>query len=427
MNSTNQGFGLFSAVMLVIANVIGAGTFTLTGLMLAEAGHPVLVIAVWVLGGIIMLSGAVCYGAMATAIPESGGEYLFLSRTLHPFFGCLAGWVSLMVGFTAPIALCAYGLGLTFSVWTGLSVEWVGTIMILVFMGAHCIHMPTGLKLQNSVILIKIILIVAFVGVACSEINFNNLKVDDSVVSQFSMDALSLCLIWTFFGYSGWNAIIYVAGEIRAPHKNLMKATVIGSLCVFLIYLALNLVIVSSQDLSLLNGRIDVVVQAAEQLSNPLGLKIALVVINLSLITSLSAMIMMGPRIYSKMADDGYLPAFLSCRDGSYLNAILFQAALAIVFLWLGSCEWLMTCIGYMLGLCSALCITSLVRLKLSNKSLLIPFWPFAPAFFLLAVVLTTVYVVFNNPWHSLMGLLVIVPAAYCWWAGRNITDGNVK
>ncbi|TMO71987.1 amino acid permease, partial [Pseudoalteromonas sp. S3776] len=95
---------------------------------------------------------------------------------------------------------------------------------------------------------------------------------------------------WTFFGYSGWNAIIYVAGEIRAPHRNLMKATVIGSLCVFLIYLALNLVIVSSQDLSLLNGRIDVVVQAAEQLSNPLGLKIALVVINLSLITSLSAM-----------------------------------------------------------------------------------------------------------------------------------------
>ncbi|WP_062267973.1 APC family permease [Endozoicomonas arenosclerae] len=425
--SSPQGFGLFSAVMLVIANVIGAGTFTLTGLMLAEAGHPLLVISVWMIGGIVMLSGAVCYGAMARAIPESGGEYLFLSRTLHPFFGCLAGWVSLMVGFTAPIALCAYGLGLTFSAWTGISTEWIGTLMILLFMGAHCFHMPTGLKLQNFVIVIKIVLILAFVAVASFEIHFDNLKVDPGVVSQFNMDALPLCLIWTFFGYSGWNAIIYVAGEIRAPQKNVMKATLIGSLCVFLIYMALNLVIVSSQDLSLLSGKIDVVVRAAEQLSNPLGLKIALLVINLSLITSLSAMIMMGPRIYSKMADDGYLPAFLSSKDGRFSNATLFQAALAIAFLWLGSCEWLMTCVGYMLGLSSALCITSLVRLKLSNQSLLIPFWPVTPAFFLLAVVLATTYVVFNNPWHSLMGLLVILPAAYCWWMGRNITDGNVE
>lgn len=101
---------LFSTTNIVIANMIGAGIFTTSGLLIKEIGHPILLMVLWVAGGLIALCGALCYGVLASAMPRAGGEYVFLSRLFHPIFGFLSGWVSFLVGFSAPIAASAIGV-----------------------------------------------------------------------------------------------------------------------------------------------------------------------------------------------------------------------------------------------------------------------------------------------------------------------------
>ena len=101
--------GLFPATNIVVANMIGAGIFTTSGLLMAGLNDPVLMIVLWVVGGLIALCGALSYGELGANMPGAGGEYLFLSKLYHPLFGFLSGWVSFMVGFSAPIAASALG------------------------------------------------------------------------------------------------------------------------------------------------------------------------------------------------------------------------------------------------------------------------------------------------------------------------------
>src|SRR5213593_492947 len=109
--AAQRPLGLGSATALVVANMIGTGVFTTSGFLLADLGSPWAVLSVWIAGGILAMLGALSYGALARRIPESGGEYLLLSRTLHPAAGYVAGWISLLVGFSAPIAAAALGFG----------------------------------------------------------------------------------------------------------------------------------------------------------------------------------------------------------------------------------------------------------------------------------------------------------------------------
>jgi len=109
--NTQRQLGLATATALVVANMIGTGVFTTSGFLLADLRSPWIVLAAWAVGGVIAMLGALSYGALARRIPEPGGEYIFLSRTLHPAAGYLAGWVSLLVGFSAPLAAAAFAFG----------------------------------------------------------------------------------------------------------------------------------------------------------------------------------------------------------------------------------------------------------------------------------------------------------------------------
>ncbi len=107
----SRPLGLISATALIIASMIGTGVFTTSGFLLADLRSRSAVLAVWPVAGLVALLGALCYGALARRLPESGGEYFFLARTLHPAAGYVAGWISLLVGFSAPLAAAAVGFG----------------------------------------------------------------------------------------------------------------------------------------------------------------------------------------------------------------------------------------------------------------------------------------------------------------------------
>jgi len=161
--------GLFPAANIVIANIIGAGIFTTSGLLMAELKSPPLMLLLWVVGGAIALCGAVSYGELGAAMPGSGGEYLFLSRLYHPLFGFLSGWVSFTVGFSAPIAASAIGFSEYFSraipfFNSVLSQKLLSVGVIVLFTLIHFVGIEFGSRIQNYLTALKILLIVGLIG-----------------------------------------------------------------------------------------------------------------------------------------------------------------------------------------------------------------------------------------------------------------------
>jgi len=153
------------ATALVAANMIGAGVFTTSGFALADLRSRELVLLAWVVGGLVALCGALSYARLAERTPGNGGEYLYLSRLVHPAVGFLAGWVSLLAGFTAPIAASALGLQAYLADSFGASQrpEWIGTAAILVAGLMHGLRLRAGLTLQNAAVALKLVVISGFV------------------------------------------------------------------------------------------------------------------------------------------------------------------------------------------------------------------------------------------------------------------------
>src|SRR5262245_37180052 len=259
--------GFASASALVVASMIGAGVFTTSGYALADLGTPGRVLLAWLVGGASAACGALCYGALARAIPESGGEYTYLARTLHPLAGFLAGWVSLLAGFTAPIAAAALGLEAylesTFEL--GLDPRWTATLAILAAGALHGLRLKPGVVAQNAAVGLKLALIGVFVALGAWKMRTLG-SVPRPPATPFDPGGLAVSLVWISFAYSGWNAATYVAGEVEDAERTLPRSLLAGTFVVTLAYLALNTVFVFAAPIGELAGKPEVGALAAEAL-----------------------------------------------------------------------------------------------------------------------------------------------------------------
>jgi amino acid transporter len=408
-------FSLVSATALVVASMVGSGVFTTSGYLLADLHSPVRVLAAWLVGGVIAMLGALCYGALARRFPESGGEYIFLARTLHPAAGCLAGWVSLLVGFSAPAAAVSLAFGEYLKDWLPLfPPRLTGSCLLLVFAAVHAIHVQRGAWVQNIAVLVNLLLIAGFVGLSCVLLKpaASTLPADG-----FSIAAFAVSLVWISFSYSGWNAAIYIAGEIRDPERNLPRAMASGVALVTILYLALNAVFVFAAPVEKLAGKLEVARIAADALGGAALANFVTALIALALATSVSSMLMAGPRVFARMADDGYLPFWLRFpQQGPPRAAILLQTVLALAMLWLVSFTGLLTYVGFTLGLCTMGAVAGLIRLRLrEGPALRVPGWPWVPVIFLLAVAAITIFTIARQPVASAIGLATILTGLAAW------------
>jgi APA family basic amino acid/polyamine antiporter len=417
--NTQRQLGLASATALVVANMIGTGVFTTSGFLLADLRSPWMVLAAWAVGGVIALLGALNYGALARRIPESGGEYLFLSRTLHPAAGYLAGWVSLLVGFSAPLAAAAFAFGEYSKTWlTALSPRVSGTLLLAIFSLLHAAHVRRGAWVQNAAVLLKVALIALFVGFAFSRLPVPAGLADD----HFPLSAFGVSLVWISFSYSGWNAAVYIGGEVREPERNLPRALLLGTGLVTLLYLALNAVFVFAVPVEQLAGKLEIGRIAAEHLGGPRLANAVSALVALTLMSSVSSMVMAGPRVYARMAADGYLPRWLRTEPGPPRAAIYFQGGIALLLLWTATFEGLLTYIGFTLGLSTAATVIGLVRLRRrEGATLRVPGWPWVPALFLLSVLGTTAFSIALRPVESLLGAVTIGIGWLAWRMGRGV------
>ena len=246
--------GTFTATSIVVANMIGTGIFTTTGIMASHLPSSGWILFCWAFGGIIALSGALCYMELSTRMPEEGGEYLYLKKLYHPLFGFLTGWTSLLVGFSAPIAASALSFseymfsGLNILPTTGDITDLIfykkitAIVMIILFTSIHYWGIRVGSGTQNILTVLKILIVVGLAGMGLSfESNpFSDMSFDNLETGRGFM-GFGVAMMLVMFSYSGWNASAYIAGELKNPRKTLPRSLISGSVIVIILYLLINL------------------------------------------------------------------------------------------------------------------------------------------------------------------------------------------
>jgi basic amino acid/polyamine antiporter, APA family len=369
-------FGLWSGVGLVVANMIGVGVLTSNGYMV-KALSPSLIFLVWIIQGVLAIAGARAYAGIAATVPGSGGEYRYLSDLLHPSLGCLAGWTSLLVGFAAPVAANAYASGLFLKevapdVFGNARVVAAGLIILVT--AFQVLDMRTSKWSQDVLVLLKAALFAAFILIGVV-LGANRIPepAQAAPATGFPMTIFITNLFYAAYAYSGWNAAIYAAGEFRDARRTVPRAMVIGAALVTLAYLAITWVFVanlSPGDISLDNRQATVAHLIVNKLIGKAAAAAVSIGIVIILVSAMSAMTLLGPRVNAAMARDGFLPRVFAGREGRPpVGSVLLQAAIALGLLFLNSFAALMQNVGVVLTFSSALTVLGLFRLQAGYKS----------------------------------------------------------
>ena len=407
-------------IALVIGNMLGAGVFTTSGFAMGDLGSPSYVLLAWFIGGILAWCGAVSYGALSKLMPISGGEYYFLSRSIHPLAGFIAGWISLLAGFTGAIALAA----LAFEAYItppalalAIPENSVATIVIFLAALAHGVQVSHGAALQNAVVAVKLALIGGFVLFAVIGTDIDSWQ---GVVAwrtsdrpELSISAFAVTLMWVSYSYSGFNASTYVASEVKYASKNVPRTMVLCTCIIMLIYLLLNAIFVFAPAPEDIAFKQDVAALAASALGGEPLANIMRGIIAVALFTSVSAMVMVGPRVYAQMADDGLMPAILQFKSAVPVSAIAMQATLAVIVVWSTGLRELLSYLGFTLGLSSAVTVASLFVAVRRRRDEIddLPGYPWAPFIFIVFTLVFMGLAAIRNPMEMLAAVLTILSA----------------
>ena len=415
--------------------MIGTGVFTSLGFQLVDIQSAPAIIMLWLIGGLSALCGALSYAELGAALPRSGGEYHFLTDIYHPCAGFISGWVSATVGFAAPTALAALTFG-SYLNSSGVNVDpsWMATVAIVALTAAHCsTHRHSG-STQTLFTLLKLILIVVFSVTALTlspmETQASFLwRTEDTVL--LGSGAFAVSLIYVNYAYSGWNAATYISGELAAPQQSLPWVLGVSTTVVAALYCLLNVVFLSVAPMEAMVGKVEVGVIAAEfafgkTIGAAMGLLLALL-----LISTISAMILAGPRVLHRIGQDypRFAPLARENRDGIPVTAILLQSGTALLFLWTASFEQILVFSGATMALNTFATVLGLFVLRWKRPHLSRPFrvtlYPLTPLIFLGITGWTLTYVVIQRPVEALISAAIILTGGVFYLAVKPTTASH--
>jgi APA family basic amino acid/polyamine antiporter len=434
----SRQLGIFPATNIVVANMIGAGIFTTSGLLMAGLNDPVLMLSLWFIGGIIALCGALSYGELGAAMPGAGGEYLFLSKLYHPVFGFLSGWVSFIVGFSAPIAASAIGFSEYFcraipAIPAFLDTEGImdpvatktllSVTVILVFSFIHYRGIKSGALIQNVLTILKVSLIVFLLlaGFLSGKGDMANFTAGEGVTHGLAgWKTIGLSLMWIMFAYSGWNASTYLGAEIKNPAKTLPRSLILGTGIVMFLYLSINVLYIYGIKPDEMKGVISVGGLAMGNLFGRSADTLFSLLISFALFSSLSAFIIIGPRVYYSMAKDGLFFKSVSKIHPRFQvpsNSILLQCAMAVILTLSGTFEQVLTYMGFALGIFPVLTVVGVFRLRINDRQAIkMAGFPVTQIIYILTGVTILILAFLERPAESSIALLTVaagIPAYY--------------
>jgi APA family basic amino acid/polyamine antiporter len=420
--------GGFTAACLLVSNVIGSGIFTTTGFLARDLGDPVLILSLWIFGALLALAGALSYSELGAALPEAGGEYVYIRRSYGLFVGFLSGWTSFTIGFGAAIAAAAVSFASYFlrvfplGSETGVVAKLLALGLIWTLTVVHVAGVGPGGLLQRLLTVLKVgaIFLLIIGALLFGNGSWENLQVmDPSMAPGFGTVLVSL--IFITYTYSGWNAAAYIAGEITNPGRNLPRSMIWGTLFVGLVYVVLNTVYCYALPVTALAQ--EPVLPVAEKVSvalfGPMAARFVAVVLCLSIAGAASAMVWAGPRVYYAMARDGVFPRiFAKTRDesGTPGKSIILQSVWVTLLVVSGTFEQLVIYSGFALAVFSALAVAAVIVLRRCNPDLTrpyrVPLYPLVPLFYIAVSVLIVTHTAIGRPTESLLAAATVLAGA---------------
>jgi basic amino acid/polyamine antiporter, APA family len=421
-----------TATAIVVADMVGVGVFTSLGFQVTDITSGFSLLLLWVVGGVVAICGAFCYAELAAMLPRSSGEYNFLRRIYHPAFGFVAGWLSATVGFAAPIALAAMAFGVYFKsivpgappLLLGFCITWLAALV-------HLGGVRFGSAYHNAWTALKLILIVVFIiaGFALGDsqpISFVPSAVD---LTYIGGAPFAISLVFVMYSYSGWNAATYIVGELRDPIRNVPRALFTGTAIVIVLYVCLNAVFLITTPIREMAGQLDVAIVAGKHIFGNLGGRIVGALICLGLVSSISAMTWIGPRVAMTMGEDSLLLRLFSrkSKHDAPTIAIVFQLLVSNLLLLTQSFEAVLDFIQFSLTFCSFFTVLGLIKMRITHPNLARPYrawgYPVTPIIFLSVTLFMMYYLVVNRPLQSLAGFAMMLAGLVVYYLSRLLSN----
>ena len=418
--------GLITCTALAMANMIGTGVFTSLGFQVQALHSPFLILLVWLIGGVVAFCGALSYAELSAALPRSGGEYNFLSAIYHPAIGFMSGFVSLAVGFSAPIALSAMALGKYLAAaLPGVSATSVSVVVVLLLAAMHSLTVRASGNFQVVITALKVALICAFIAMGFflgGSLMFPPLEGDLRLA--FS-GPFAISLMFVLYSYSGWNAAAYIIGEVREPQRMVPGALLLATIIVTILYVLLNAVFLASGPPGAFAGKIEVGEIAARNLLGEQGGRLMAALISGGLISSVSAMTWAGPRVAQAVGRD--FPAlrfFARTSPGGVPRvAIAVQTLLVLIMLATATFEAVLLYAQFSILACSLLTVLGVLVLRWRQPDLPRPFrcfgYPLTPIVFLALNLFALVYTALDRPEQALAGLATLLLGIALYFVAR--------
>jgi len=440
--------GLFDSTMMMVGIVIGSGIFLTTGIMAQAVPSAPMILLAWLLGGLLILAGALTYAELGVSLPEAGGQYVYLREAYGYLFGFLFGWKMFLVNMTGSIA----ALGVAFAEYFGyffpsLSTkeiifssrigsltytlskgQLVAVALILLLSAINYVGVAFGKTVQNVLTIIKIGTVLAFVvfgfifaGGASIDLSLNP---EGWGIGQL-LTGFGLAFVSVFWAFDGWNNINYVAGEIKNPKRDLKFALIMGTLGITLLYFFTNIIYFLALPVGEMIGVVTVAERASSSLFGATAAGLISAMILISILGATNGAIFVGPRVYYAMARDGLFfkkvggvhPRFKTPGFSLFLQAI-WASFLALT----GTFEQLFTFAMFAGILFWVLAAAAIFTLRKKRPDLPRPYkawgYPVVPMIFILALSGILLNTLIRRPVESLAGVALMVlgiPVYYMW------------
>jgi APA family basic amino acid/polyamine antiporter len=416
--NSSSSVSVIVATAIVVADMVGVGVFTSLGFQVKDIPSGFSILLLWAVGGLVALCGVFAYSELGAMFPRSSGEYNFLSRAYHPAFGFLAGWVSATVGFAAPVALAAMAFGeYAKSVIPAVPpmALAIGVVFLVSLVQLSGVKHSSTFQLISTILKVALILAFLIAGVAIGTPQPVSFMPQASDISRAISAPFAIGLVFVMYSFSGWNAATYIIGEMKTPQQNLPRALLSGTLIVLVLYVALNAVFLLTSPIDKLSGQIDVASISGRYIFGDIGGRVVGAMICIGLVSSISAMMWIGPRVMMTMGEDIPALGVFSRRSssGAPAYAILFQLAVACLLLFTRSFEAVLDFIQFSLLFCSFFTVLGVIKLRVTSPELPRPYrawgYPITPLVFLLVTAFMMYYLLTERPLQSFLGTLIMI------------------
>jgi amino acid transporter len=449
-----RGLGVWAATAIVIGDTIGTGVFLVASDMARTVGSATLVLAAWIIGGLIVLLGAFCYAELGAAFPKAGGPYVYLSRGIGPLWGFLFGWMSSLVERPVGMATLAAGfvrfVGFLFPVvatplftsrlgryeFSFTAAQPLAALVVIAVTAVNYFSVRIGGAIQVLLTSLKVatILLIVIGGVLFGAKTGSQSAPVLDPLGVGTIGAVLTALVPAMWAYNGFNDLGDLGEEILHPQKNIPRAIILGLLTVAALYLMANVVYFHTLPFERVAASEHVASDVVQSFGGARGAVWLTVAMALSALGALHVVVLTGARIPYAMARDGVFFHFAERIHPSFhtpSGALIFLGFISALLALSGTYEELYSLFVFAVWIFFALTAIALLRLRRKEPDVVRPYrawgYPWTPLIFLVAAVALTVNLWMVRPVRSSVGLAVIlsgIPFFYRWHKHGTVDNG---